>query len=74
MKIDIYGKSNCTYCLAAIELCEIHELDFKYHLLDRDYSIMDLWKKVHFKTFPQIFMNGESIGGYSELRDFINGV
>jgi glutaredoxin len=71
--IEIYGKINCNFCTSAVELCKNLKLDYKYYHLDQDYTIMELWEKVKFKTFPQIFVDGECIGGFSELMDYIDG-
>jgi len=71
--IEIYGKTDCSFCTSAKQLCETLKLDYKYYLLDQDYILMQLWEKVKFKTFPQIFVDGVCIGGFSELLEFTNG-
>ncbi len=71
--IEIYGKTDCNYCTSAVDLCKTLNLEYKYYLLDQDYILMQLWEKVKFKTFPQIFVGGVCIGGFSELLEFTNG-
>lgn len=68
MKIVIYTKKACPHCLAA-----------KVWLSQRDYTIEeisldDAEDLNHFhsrypelRTMPQIFVGGESIGGFSDL-------
>ena len=67
--ITIYGKPRCTYCDAAKRLCEQKGLDFEYKMLDADYTAEELFEKVpNARTFPQIFIDGNSIGGFQELQ------
>jgi glutaredoxin len=71
--IEIYGKTQCSFCTSAKQLCELYRLEHKYYSLNTDYSIEELWDKVKFKTFPQIFVDGECIGGFSELLEYTDG-
>ena len=67
--ITIYGKPRCTFCDAAKRLCEQKGLDYEYKMLDADYTAEELFEKVpNARTFPQIFVDGESIGGFQELK------
>ena len=44
----------------------------KIHMLDVDYTREDFFKMFpNAKTFPQIVINGESIGGYHELEKWL---
>ena len=71
--ITIYGKPRCTFCDAAKRLCEQKGLEYEYKMLDADYTAEELFEKVpNARTFPQIFKDGESIGGYTELVEVIN--
>ena len=69
MKVEIYGRPRCEFCDAAKKLCEREKLDYKYYQLDEDYTIEELFEKVRFKTYPQIFVNGAIIGGYTEFTE-----
>ena len=72
--ITIYGKPRCTFCDAAKRLCEQKGLEFEYKMLDADYTAEELFEKVpNAKTFPQIFVDDESIGGYTDFVDHLNG-
>ena len=67
--ITIYGKPRCTFCDSAKRLCEQKGLDYEYKMLDADYTAEELFEKVpNARTFPQIFIDGESIGGFQELQ------
>ena len=69
--IEIYGKTECSFCTSAKQLCETYNLEHRYYSLDTDYSIEELWNKVTFKTFPQVFVDNECIGGFSDLKYYI---
>jgi ribonucleotide reductase alpha subunit len=81
--VEIYSVINCKYCTLSKELLNQKNIPFKEHLLDTDESkkqylgtvntrcedgvcqLVDKDNKV--KSFPQIYMNNERIGGYNEL-------
>ncbi|WP_154943599.1 GrxA family glutaredoxin [Klebsiella grimontii] len=74
MKITIYGKDNCSFCKRAVELSKQLESQGhgEYEYIDIVASGIDaaalgelVGKPV--RTVPQIFVDGEPIGGYTEL-------
>mgnify|MGYP003325555590 CR=1 FL=1 len=78
MHIQIYSKEQCPYCTAAQRLAidvvkeETHTYD-KY-MLDQDFTREQLLEKFpNARTFPQITIDGISIGGYTEFEKYING-
>ncbi len=67
--IEIYGKEMCTYCDKAKSLCQRKDLEYVYKQLDEDFNreeFFDMFPTA--RTFPQIKVNGKSIGGYTELE------
>ena len=67
--IEIYGKPRCPFCDRAKALCEQKGLEYEYKMLDADYTAEELFEKVpNAKTFPQIFIDDKSIGGYTDLE------
>ena len=71
MKIEIYGRPACAYCEAAKDICDRAGLEYLYYELDKDYVIEHLFERVAFKTFPQIFVNEEHVGGYTEFTQML---
>lgn len=74
-KITVYGKENCRYCTRAKSLLEFHKWDYEYLTLGEDYSRKDLAELVGLgarMTVPQIVIDGELIGGYSDLVEYMN--
>ena len=70
--IEIFGKTSCPYCDKAKSLCEREGLKFTYKQLDVDFSrdvFFDMFPIA--RTFPQIKIDGVSIGGYTELEAIV---
>ena len=64
----IYSKPSCGYCLQARDLLEQNELEFEYKQLGTHYSLDELMTlSPDAKSFPQIFKDGNCIGGYLDL-------
>ena len=75
MMIEIYGTTNCAFCKDALELCEAAKLNYKYTALDVYPDALEaLEERIgRIRTVPQIFIDGEHIGGYRELMEVLNG-
>ena len=70
MKVEIYSKTNCSFCDKAKIRLQKHNP--KIFMLDQDYSREDFFKKFpEAKTFPQIIINNKNIGGYFELTKWL---
>ena len=70
MKVEIYSKTNCVFCDKAKMRLQKHNP--KIHMLDQDYSRDDFFKKFpNARTFPQIIINKTHIGGYFELKKWL---
>jgi len=71
--IEIYGKTQCPYCDMAKALCEQKGLDFEYKLFGEDFSREELMETFPgARTFPQIIVDGNKIGGYTELKEYLS--
>ena len=74
--IEIYGTSSCVWCDRARELCEQYSMEYKYKSLDdrfdgAQYMTEFQTKLPGIKTVPQIFWNGNHIGGFNDLASEI---
>ena len=70
MNIEIYSKSNCAYCIKA--KITLQNYNPKILMLDDDYNMDDFFEKFpNAKTFPQIIINKEHVGGYMELKKWL---
>ena len=70
--IIIYGKEQCPYCDMAKDLAERTGQEYEYKQLGKDFAFKDLVERFPTaRTFPQIIVDGISIGGYTELEKLI---
>ena len=68
--ITIYGKTQCPYCDAAKALCEQKGLEYEYKQLGEDFDKEEMMETFPgARTFPQIIVFGEKIGGFTELKE-----
>lgn len=73
MIIEIYGKSQCQYCDMAVMKAQamVQENDhtYTYKKLGVDFTKEELLEKFpSAKTFPQITIDGNPIGGWNEFK------
>lgn len=74
--IEIYATGSCQYCKDAKALCIEKDIPYYYHLVDVYPDKLEeledrIGKRV--RQVPQIFMDDEYVGGYTELREKLNG-
>ena len=68
MKVTIYGKDNCPYCDMAKKLSERKGYETTYKKLGTDFDALEMAEQFpNARTFPQITMDGNYIGGFTEL-------
>jgi glutaredoxin 3 len=66
--IEIWGKPQCPYCTQATILCKEYGYDYIYKQLDEDFRREDVFEEFpNARTFPQIKIDGQRIGGYDQL-------
>lgn len=69
--IEIYGKTQCPYCDKAKALCERKGYDYTYWSLGEDFTREEMMEAFPTaRTFPQIRIDGEAIGGYDNFADW----
>tara|TARA_B110000438_G_C15318287_1_gene438369 strand:- start:297 stop:536 length:240 start_codon:yes stop_codon:yes gene_type:complete len=70
MDIQIYSKTNCIFCDKAKIKLQKYNPNIK--MLEKDFTREDFFKKFpNARTFPQIIINNEIVGGYAELKKWI---
>ena len=71
--IEIWSKPQCPFCDAAVQICETKDLEFKKYMLDEDFTREELMEKCPTaRTFPQIVVDGTSIGGFTEFKSLVD--
>lgn len=72
MTVEIWGKPACPYCVKAKALCEKLNIEYTYKQLGVDFDREQVFEAFpEARTFPQIKINGKSIGGYDQLASYI---
>lgn len=79
MKLEIYGKKNCPFCTKAKNLADQlsnFREDFSFEYTDFEEKGMTketLGEKLNVtvETVPQILLDGELIGGYTDLEAYV---
>jgi len=71
--IEVYSKDNCSSCTRAKGLLDRMKLKYEVKQLDVDFTREQLFELAPTaRTYPQIFIDGEPIGGYEALTSFVN--
>ncbi len=69
-KVLIYTKSRCAFCVAAKNLLTQKGIEFEEVFMDnKPEEYTALKDRTGLMTVPQIFINDQLIGGYSELAE-----
>lgn len=68
-KIEVYSTAVCPYCVAAKNLLKAKGLSWEDVLVDADPAQREVMLKRSGgrRTVPQIFINGQHVGGYDDL-------
>ena len=68
-EVIVYSKSACPYCDRAKMLLNAKGVAFEERRVDLDPALLEemLAKSGGRRTVPQIFINGEGIGGFDDL-------
>lgn len=74
MFFTVFGKKNCPYCTRAVELLDSEKKEFIYKDVGTNNDLLtEMRDAVHGatgkypETVPQIFVDDQHIGGYTEL-------
>ena len=69
MKIEIYTKTTCPYSTMAKQVLDLNGYEFTETVLDNDDQRTQFYESCgeNVNTVPQIFINGERIGGFQHL-------
>lgn len=73
MKIKVYTKDYCPYCVYAKNLLDQLGLPYEEIALGSDQeAVRELVMKTGMRTLPQIFMGEKLIGGYTDLKSMVD--
>jgi glutaredoxin len=72
MKVEIWSKPACPFCVQAKQLAELKGFDYEYKMFGDDFdreTLMETFPGA--RTFPQIIVDGEKIGGFTEFKALV---
>jgi glutaredoxin len=73
-KAIVWSKENCPYCQQAKALLESKGIEFEERNVSTDWTKEQLLESVPTaRTLPQIFLDDNYIGGFTELRKHLQG-
>lgn len=74
MKAVIWSKYNCSFCEQAKALLRNKGIEFEERKIGDGYTREDLLALVPTaRTVPQIFLDENLIGGFTELQQYLKG-
>ena len=69
MTAIVWSKENCPFCDQAKRLLESQGIEYEERKIGSGYTREQLLEAVPTaRSVPQIFLNGELVGGFTELR------
>ena len=70
--IQIWGKPNCPYCEKAKNTLDARQISYEYKQLDVDFTREEILETFPgARTFPQIVINGQKVGGYDQMMSYL---
>ena len=67
LNVDIYVLPDCPWSKRALKLLDSFHIKYNSYLITNDEEFKKISNITSISTFPQIFINNQFIGGYSEL-------
>ena len=69
MKAVVWSKPACPFCVKAKNLLKNKGIEYEEKNIAEGFNIQDLLELVpNAKTMPQIWLDGEHLGGYDQLE------
>lgn len=74
-KAVVWSKYHCPYCDQARALLELRGIEFEERKIGDGWTREDLLEAVPgARTVPQIVLDGKLIGGFTDLKKYLDGV
>ena len=68
--VEVYSGRLCAYCTAAKRLLDRLGVEYQEIMVDQDAQIRaEMEQRSGRQTIPQIFINGQHVGGYDDLAE-----
>lgn len=74
MKAIVWSKDSCPFCVQAKGLLTQKGIEFEERNVSKDWTKEQLLEAVpNARTLPQIFVDDKLVGGFTELRQHLQG-
>jgi glutaredoxin len=74
MKAVVWSKDACPFCVQAKALLEARGIEYEERNVSKNWTREQLLEAVPTaRTLPQIFLDGQHIGGFTDLRSHLRG-
>ena len=74
MKAIVWSKDACPFCVQAKALLEARGIEYEERNVSKNWTREQLLEAVpNARTLPQIFLDGQHIGGFTDLRSHLRG-
>ena len=75
MKAIVWSKENCGQCLQAKNMLKLRGIEIEERMVGDGWTKEQLLESVpDARSVPQIFLNDEYVGGFTELKDRLQNV
>jgi glutaredoxin-like protein len=71
LSVTVFSREGCPYCVRAKGLLHDAGIDFEELVLNRDFSESTIRAVSGMSTVPQVFINGDHIGGSEDLEAYL---
>ncbi len=72
LDVSVFTRKGCPFCVKAKSLLDKADIEYEELVLNRDYTDQTLRAISNNRTFPQVFINGENIGGSDDLQAWLS--
>ena len=70
--VTVFSRPGCVYCARAKGMLRDAGIEFEELVLNRDYTDRTLRAVADATTYPQVFINGEHVGGSDDLERWLS--
>ena len=71
-KAIVWSKPSCSFCVQAKNLLALRGIDYEEREIGNGYTVEQLFEVApNAKSVPQIIINNELVGGYTELKKYL---
>jgi glutaredoxin 3 len=74
MKAVVWSKDACPFCVQAKALLEARGIEYEERNVSKNWTREQLLEAVpNARTLPQIFLDDQHVGGFTDLRSLLRG-